>query len=123
MSIVPLIHSTNMSTSIDFYTNVLDFELVFTSGKEDHPSFSVLKRKDGYIHISSFSGDGIAGNAFSVIVTNIDELFRFYVSRGLRHDKPGSPVHQGPLEQTWGTREFYADDPDGNTIRYIQPKE
>jgi hypothetical protein len=29
-------------------------------------------------------------------------------------------VHEGPLDQTWGTREFYVDDPDGNTIRFVQ---
>ena len=34
--------------------------------------------------------------------------------------KPDSPVHQGPLDQTWGTREFYVDDPDGNTLRFTQ---
>jgi hypothetical protein len=29
-------------------------------------------------------------------------------------------VHEGPIEQTWGTREFYVDDPDGNTLRFTQ---
>jgi hypothetical protein len=29
-------------------------------------------------------------------------------------------VHEGPLDQSWGTREFYVDDPDGNTIRFTQ---
>jgi len=29
-------------------------------------------------------------------------------------------VHQGPVDQTWGAREFYADDPSGNTVRFIQ---
>jgi hypothetical protein len=26
------------------------------------------------------------------------------------------PVHLAPLDQTWGTREVYVDDPDGNTL-------
>jgi hypothetical protein len=29
-------------------------------------------------------------------------------------------VHEGPVDQTWGTREFYVDDPDGNTLRFVQ---
>jgi hypothetical protein len=37
---------------------------------------------------------------------------------------PGNPeaptmVHEGPIDQTWGTREFYVDDPDGNTLRFV----
>ncbi|WP_432327650.1 hypothetical protein ACRQ5D_30765 [Mucilaginibacter sp. P25] len=31
-----------------------------------------------------------------------------------------SPVHQGPTDQTWGTREFYVTDTDGNTLRFCQ---
>lgn len=38
---------------------------------------------------------------------------------------PGNPdspqgVHEGPINQSWGTREFYVDDPDGNTLRFTQ---
>jgi hypothetical protein len=29
-----------------------------------------------------------------------------------------SPVHQGPLDQSWGIREFYVTDPNGNTLRF-----
>jgi hypothetical protein len=58
-----------------------------------------------------------------VITDDVDGLFRRYRGRGLR--TPGNPdaptmVHEGPLDQSWGTREFYVDDPDGNTIRFTQ---
>src|SRR5438477_12190220 len=29
-------------------------------------------------------------------------------------------VHEGPIDQSWGTREFYVDDPDSNTLRFTQ---
>jgi hypothetical protein len=50
-------------------------------------------------------------------------VFRGLRDRGLK--TPGNPdapqlVHEGPIDQTWGTREFYVDDPDGNTIRFTQ---
>jgi hypothetical protein len=32
--------------------------------------------------------------------------------------KQGSPVHQGPLDQSRGMREFYVNDPNGNTLRF-----
>jgi hypothetical protein len=46
-------------------------------------------------------------------------LFRKFRERGLA--TPGNPdapqmVHEGPIDQSWGTREFYVDDPDGNTL-------
>ncbi|WP_394354236.1 VOC family protein [Pedobacter ghigonis] len=52
-------------------------------------------------------------------VRDVDFLFAKFVSRGLE-GKSGSPVHQGPVDQTWGRREFYVTDPDGNTLRYCQ---
>src|SRR5215475_11610154 len=44
-------------------------------------------------------------------------------ARGLK--TPGNPdapqaVHEGPIDQSWGTREFYVDDPDHNTLRFTQ---
>jgi uncharacterized glyoxalase superfamily protein PhnB len=120
--IIPLMKCTQMSKAVSFYSNVLDFEVAFSTGINDTPSFSILKRGEDYVHLSSHSGDGVVGSVFSVIVSDIDLLFDRYVKNGLKPIKQNSPVHQGPLDQTWGTREFYVDDPDGNTIRYIQLK-
>ena len=54
---------------------------------------------------------------------DVDARFRKLRRRGLQ--TPGNPeapqaVHEGPLEQTWGTREFCVEDPDGNTLRFTQ---
>jgi uncharacterized glyoxalase superfamily protein PhnB len=57
-----------------------------------------------------------------VIAEDVDTLFRTFLARGLTPAKPESPVHQGPTDQTWGTREFYVDDPDGNTLAFTQTK-
>ena len=65
--------------------------------------------------------DGVFGQAIVVDVPEVDALFETFRARGLvPSGKPDSPVHQGPLDQTWGTREFYADDPDGNTLRFTR---
>jgi hypothetical protein len=34
--------------------------------------------------------------------------------------RPESPVHNSPVDQTWGAREFYVNDPAGNTLRFAQ---
>lgn len=52
---------------------------------------------------------------------DLDREWRALRQRGLRPPRHAtSPVHEGPIDQTWGTREFYVDDPDGNTLRFIQ---
>jgi hypothetical protein len=51
---------------------------------------------------------------------DIEALFQKSRSQGLVPRDRDSPVHHGPVNQTWGTREFYVDDPDGNTLRFTQ---
>ena len=81
--------------------------------------FSVFERGDCEIHLSSHSGDGKFGNTFYVFVEEVDNLFAKYLERGLVIQKEASsPVHHSSIHQSWGAREFYVDDPDGNTIRF-----
>jgi hypothetical protein len=50
----------------------------------------------------------------------VDALFRKFIERGLTVPERDSPVHHGPIDQSWGTREFYVDDPDDNTLRFVE---
>ena len=66
--------------------------------------------------------DGIFGVSVILMVDPIDDLFKKYLKRGLKTpQKADSPVHEGPINQTWGLREFYVTDADGNTIRFSSP--
>jgi catechol 2,3-dioxygenase-like lactoylglutathione lyase family enzyme len=112
-----------MEASIAFYTKVLDFERVGGDDDLADPSFSVMARGGDSLFLSSHRGDGTFGQAIAVLVDDVDGLFRKFRTRGLK--TPGNPdvpthVHEGPVDQSWGTREFYVDDPDGNTLRFIQ---
>jgi catechol 2,3-dioxygenase-like lactoylglutathione lyase family enzyme len=122
MTIIPTVRCSRMKTSIAFYTNVLDFQCVEHGGDAD-PSFSVLVRGGSLLLLSSHGGDGTFGQAIVVLTDDVDTLFRKFRARGL--ETPGNPeapraVHEGPIDQTWGTRELYVDDPDGNTLRFVQ---
>ena len=119
--IVPTVRCREIGRSVGFYTRVLDFELRGVWPGEGDPAFAVLVRQGGELHLSSHGGDGVFGQAVAVLVDDVDALFATFSARGLDGaHKPQSPVHQAPVAQTWGTREFYADDPDGNTMRFIQ---
>ena len=121
MAIIPIVRCSHMAGSIAFYTWVLDFECVGSWPDKGDPAFAVLAREGDRLFLSSHRGDGEFGQAVAVMVEDVDALFRTFRERGLDTSaQPESPVHQGPTDQTWGTREFYVDDPDGNTLRFTQ---
>lgn len=122
MAIIPTVRCRSIKTSVTFYTRVLDFDCVEHAGDDD-PSFSVLMRGGSLLILSSHRGDGAFGQAVVVVTDNVDAVFQRFRARGLK--TPGNPdaptaVHEGPIDQSWGTRELYVDDPDGNTLRFVQ---
>ena len=123
MAIIPTLRCRSMRKALEFYTGVLDFERVDGADSLDDPTFSVVSREGDQLFLSSHRGDGVFGAVVAVMTDNVDALFREYRGRGLQ--TPGDPespqeVHEGPIDQSWGTREFYVDDPDGNTLRFVQ---
>jgi catechol 2,3-dioxygenase-like lactoylglutathione lyase family enzyme len=126
--LVPIIKCRTMKESVSFYTQLLDFEHVGTWPASGDPSFSILARDGAEIFLSSHAGDGVPGQAVAVLTDDVNALWRKYVERGLDSKqiaarKPDSPVHRGVVKQTWGTLEFYVDDPDGNTLRFVQRRQ
>lgn len=121
MKVIPIMKCKNMQESLFFYTNVLDFEIEYPGTTADEPVVTVIN-DEAEIQLSTMPGDSLFGCALNVRVDDVDELFKKYLERGLdTSNKEGSPVHQGPLDQTWGMREFYVNDPNGNTLRFGKP--
>ncbi len=123
MAIIPTVRCRCMEASIAFYTKVLDFEWVDGDDDNSDPCFNVLMREGDSLILSSHRGDGAFGQAIVVQTDDVTALFRKLLTRGLR--TPGNPdapdeVHEGPIDQSWGTCEFYVQDPDGNTLRFTQ---
>ena len=120
---IPLFRTRNMKEAIVFYTNILDFELSEPGASPDD-WVVLLANGDAELMLTSLEGDQKLGIAANVLVDNIDELFEKYKKRGLDTSrKVDSPVHQSPIDQTWGTREFYVTDDDGNTLRFCKPNQ
>jgi len=121
MAIIPSIRCRRLSEAFEFYTTILDFEYVEGDDPHTDGGFCVLGREGDLIFLSDH--DGGTRSVIAVMVEDVDAVFRKFRARGLR--TPGNPdppeeVHQGPLDQTWGTREFYVEDPDGNSLRFTQ---
>jgi catechol 2,3-dioxygenase-like lactoylglutathione lyase family enzyme len=112
--VIPLLHMTNSAATEDFYVRQLGFRLAFAARTGDgttDPCYLSVLREGVELHLSSHAGDAVLGGVVNVRTTNIDELHREFVNREV-------PIHVAPVDQTWGLREMYVRDPDGNTLRF-----
>ena len=119
MKIIPLLRCDEIKEAIVFYTSILDFDLKYPNEPVNDWGVDLI---NGDAEIQLTSMEGKVGIAINVRVDAIDNLFRKYVGRGLIiQSKEISPVHHEPIDQTWGMREFYVNDPSGNTLRFGMP--
>ena len=119
--LIPVLFVRDMSEAITFYVEVLDFELAFAAPPEV-PFYAILTRGSDELHLNVITEHSSFGPASVIVLCdNVDALFGSFKARGLSvPTRANSPVHEGPLEQTWGTREVYVDDPSGNTLVFQQ---
>lgn len=124
MIIVPVIKSADLERSLRFYTEVLDFERKWPREKERETANGVahLVRDGAELQISRHAGDGVFGSLNRVFVDDVDERYSTFRARGLdTSQRPESPIHTAPVDQTWGLREFAVTDPDGNGLCFCTP--
>jgi catechol 2,3-dioxygenase-like lactoylglutathione lyase family enzyme len=118
MKVIPLLRCDNLKEAIKFYTEVLDFELKYPSEANNEWGVDIV---NGDAELILAAKDGTLRVAVYIIVDDVDIIFKRYTSRGLTLPyRPESPVHNSPVDQTWGAREFYINDPAGNTLRFAQ---
>lgn len=63
------------------------------------------------MHVASFSGDGLSGGVVNFLVDSVDALHAEFVKKGVA-------IAVESVNQTWGTREMYVKDADGNSISF-----
>ena len=122
MSIAPFIKCSDIRNSLHFYTNLLDFKVIQAPDPDPESFMSMyafLKREGSFVHLSQHAGDGVFGNVIYIRVENIDAKYSEFLDNGLKiQEKSG--IAMEPIEQSWGMKEFYIVDPDGNRIRFGQ---
>lgn len=120
MQIIPLFKVRDMRAAIRHYTEVLDFVMTCPDDNPDSPVVD-LGHEQMELQITTHESERLFGSVVYVWADDVDSLFAKYVDRGLSNPaKANSPVHKGPVDQTWGRREFYVTDADGNTLRFCQ---
>jgi catechol 2,3-dioxygenase-like lactoylglutathione lyase family enzyme len=119
--LIPILSVRDMAEAVAFHTRVLDFALAF-AWPEEAPIYAGLTRGADELHLSLAQAPGQYGHDSAMVLCNdVDAVFATFCARGLSvPTRPESPVHEGPLDQSWGTREVYIDDPSGNTLIFQQ---
>ena len=120
MKTVPVFKCRNMKDAIAFYTGILDFKMKYKDASANDGVVDLVN--DGIeLQLTLYESNTLFGSVINIWTDDVDDLFKKYLDRGLDvSNKKESPVHQGPLDQTWGTREFYVTDNDGNTLRFCK---
>jgi catechol 2,3-dioxygenase-like lactoylglutathione lyase family enzyme len=121
MKLIPIFKVSDMRAALRHYTEILDFVMTDPDDTVNSPVID-LGNGEAAFQITTHESERLFGSVANVRVEDVDALFAKYISRGLNTEgKEGSPVEQGPIDQTWGRREFYVKDADGNTLRFVQP--
>ena len=117
---VPVFRVRSLAEALPFYRDVLGF-VVHRAMPEDAPFYAVLSWNGEELHLQQEWNGESCRNSALIRVADAHETFETLKGPGFRPpDRPASPVHCGPVDQTWGAREFYVDDPSGNTICFAQ---
>jgi len=115
--VIPVLHVTNADATEAFYCGQLGFRLDFNvaaSNTKRDPCYMGMSRDGATLHLSSHAGDGVIGAAVYFLTDDVDSLHAEFVAKKV-------PIHIAPVDQTWGMRELYVKDPDGNSIRFGAP--
>ncbi|MBD2701177.1 VOC family protein [Spirosoma sp. BT702] len=121
MKLIPLFKCRDMPEAVTFYTRILDFSVKYPQATANDWVIDLVNGV-AELQLTVLESDTLFGSVANIRVLDVDALFQYYVARGLdTSSKENSPVHQGPIDQSWGTREFYVTDSDGNTLRFCQP--
>lgn len=119
--LIPILSVRDMNEAVSFYTDVLDFQVVF-SWPDQHAIYAGLIRGADEMHLALAMQGGRYGHCSTMVLCDdVDAVFESFKARGLVvPTRAESPVHEAPLDQSWGTREVYIDDPSGNTLVFQQ---
>ena len=113
---IPILHVSSSDAAEEFYCGSLGFERHSAyRPHEDHldPCYMTVHRGGAWIHLSSFRDDSVPGAAVYLMIDDVDRVFQEFTAKGV-------DVALEPTDQSWGNREFYLRDPDGNSLRFTQ---
>jgi catechol 2,3-dioxygenase-like lactoylglutathione lyase family enzyme len=118
--VVPVFRVRSLDEALRFYRDILGFT-VHQASPEVASFYAVLSLNGEEFHLQQDAAADRFRNSAIVRVDDVNSVFAALKARGYSPpNRPESPVHGGPVDQTWGMREFYVDDPSGNTFCFAE---
>jgi uncharacterized glyoxalase superfamily protein PhnB len=113
---IPVLHVASSAAATKFYCGALGFrqDFAYRPTTDADPCYMGLSRDSAELHLSSFAGDGVPGGLVYLLVDEVDVLHQELLRTGVQ-------VDMAPTDQSWGNREMYVRDADGNKIAFVQP--
>lgn len=114
---IPVLHMTNANATEAFYCGQLGFQLEFAvraSETQRDPCYMGVSRDGALLYLSGHAGDGVVVGVVYFMCDEVDALHAEFVANHVR-------IQIAPVDQTWGLRELYVRDPDGNSVRFGAP--
>jgi catechol 2,3-dioxygenase-like lactoylglutathione lyase family enzyme len=112
----PQLRMTNWERTRGFYVDGLGFTVEWEHRFEPNfPVFAEVSRDGLALFLTEHAGDCKPGGAAYIVLDDIDAFYQEIVGRGI---KPA----EAPEEAPWGVREMLVVDPDGNRLRFANPK-
>jgi catechol 2,3-dioxygenase-like lactoylglutathione lyase family enzyme len=112
---IPVLRGQHLERALRFYVDVLGAAVLFREG-----GYAAVRWQEHVLHLSEHAGDGALGAAVVLDVGDVDAVFTALQQRGYRPPGDRGPVFTAPTDQSWGTRELYVSDPDGNVLRFTR---
>jgi catechol 2,3-dioxygenase-like lactoylglutathione lyase family enzyme len=116
---IPVLRVSRSEAAEAFYCERLGFRRLFAyrpDPSKPDPCYMGLARDEARLHVSSFPGDGVSGGVAYLTVDDVDALHAELAGKDVRIDLE-------PTDQTWGNREMYVRDGDGNCLRFSQERQ
>ncbi len=118
VQITPFIHVPDIEAALEFFTEVLGFEIPYRQG-----DYAYIQRDTVAIRLMQAEGEnaGLVGNrrfAYYIDVRDVDALYAELQPK--LGQLPSGDVH-GPADKGYGQRELLVLAPDGNLIAFGQP--
>ena len=114
---IPVLHVASSAVAEEFYCERLGFrqDFAYRPFGDADPCYMGLVRDEVEVHVSSFPGDGGPRGVVFLLVEDLDALHKDLIAKDVA-------ILLAPTEQSWGNREMYISDPDGNSIRFVQAR-
>jgi lactoylglutathione lyase len=119
--IMPMLSVADMAASRRFYEEILGGQLVYQFPPEGEPVFLTLKFGETEVGLGVLGDKGVHGRPLRPasghrieLCINVDDVDAAVAVLA-------APVVMAPIDQPWGERAAYVEDPDGNLVMLVAP--